>query len=92
MLVNWTDQGIKNMKDSVKRAEAFETAVEKVGNQKYKTFGHLQYLLLPQYQLLACRRRIYLQFYSSDSLSSLTIIFSYATFEIKKVIDGSYIL
>jgi uncharacterized protein with GYD domain len=30
-LVNWTDQGIRHVKDSPKRAEAFETAVKAAG-------------------------------------------------------------
>ena len=45
ILANWTDQGIKNVKDSVRRvrrAEAFETAIEKVGGKSiglYYTLG-----------------------------------------------------
>jgi uncharacterized protein with GYD domain len=42
ILLNWTDQGIKNAKDSVRRAEAFETAIEKVGGKSiglYYTLG-----------------------------------------------------
>ena len=42
ILVNWTDQGIKNVKDSVKRSEAFETAIEKAGGKSiglYYTLG-----------------------------------------------------
>ena len=42
VLVNWTDQGIKNMKDSVKRAKSFEAAMEKEGGKSlgiYYTFG-----------------------------------------------------
>ena len=42
ILLNWTDQGIKNVKDSVRRAEAFETAIEKVGGKSigpYYTLG-----------------------------------------------------
>ncbi|MEU0596789.1 GYD domain-containing protein [Streptomyces sp. NPDC006393] len=30
-LLNWTDQGIRNYKDTVTRAEAFGAAVEKLG-------------------------------------------------------------
>jgi uncharacterized protein with GYD domain len=33
VLLNWTDQGIKNVKDSVKRAKSFEGAIEKVGGK-----------------------------------------------------------
>jgi uncharacterized protein with GYD domain len=33
ILVNWTDQGIKNVKDSVRQAEGFETAIEKAGGK-----------------------------------------------------------
>jgi uncharacterized protein with GYD domain len=42
VLVDWTDQGIKNMKDSVKRAKSFEGALEQVGGKShgiYYTFG-----------------------------------------------------
>jgi uncharacterized protein with GYD domain len=42
ILVNWTDQGIKNMKDSVKRAKSFEGALEKAGGKSrgiFYTFG-----------------------------------------------------
>ena len=42
ILANWTDQGIKNVKDSVRRAEAFETAIEKAGGKSiglYYTLG-----------------------------------------------------
>ncbi|MGB7956010.1 MAG: GYD domain-containing protein [Candidatus Nitrosopolaris sp.] len=41
-LVNFTDQGIKNVKDSPKRAEAFKTAAEKTGGKLlnlYYTLG-----------------------------------------------------
>ncbi|MEU0387194.1 GYD domain-containing protein [Streptomyces chartreusis] len=30
-LLNWTDQGIRNYKDTAKRAEAFGSAVQKLG-------------------------------------------------------------
>lgn len=33
ILFNFTDQGIKNVKDSPKRADAFKTAVEKTGGK-----------------------------------------------------------
>jgi uncharacterized protein with GYD domain len=42
VLVDWTDQGIKNIKDTVKRAKSFETAIEKVGGKSiglYYTLG-----------------------------------------------------
>ena len=42
ILVNWTDQGIKNVKESVRRSEAFETAIEKAGGKSiglYYTLG-----------------------------------------------------
>jgi uncharacterized protein with GYD domain len=31
VLVNWTDQGIKNVRDTVKRAKSFGSALEKAG-------------------------------------------------------------
>jgi len=42
ILMNWTDQGIKIVKDSVRRSEAFETAIEKAGGKSiglYYTLG-----------------------------------------------------
>ena len=42
ILLNWTDQGIKIVKDSVRRSEAFETAIEKAGGKSiglYYTLG-----------------------------------------------------
>ena len=42
ILVNWTDQGIKNVKDSARRSEAFEAAIEKAGGKSiglYYTLG-----------------------------------------------------
>jgi uncharacterized protein with GYD domain len=42
ILLNWTDQGIKNVKDTVKRAKSFETAIEKAGGKSiglYYTLG-----------------------------------------------------
>ena len=42
ILINWTDQGVKNVKDTIKRAKAFETAIEKVGGKSngiYYTLG-----------------------------------------------------
>jgi uncharacterized protein with GYD domain len=42
ILINWTDQGIKNVKDTIKRAKSFETAIEKAGGKSiglYYTLG-----------------------------------------------------
>jgi len=42
VLVNWTDQGIKNVKDTVKRAKSFGSAFEKAGCKSlgfYYTIG-----------------------------------------------------
>jgi uncharacterized protein with GYD domain len=42
LLINFTEQGIKNIKDSPKRAEAFRTALEKTGGKLlnlYYTLG-----------------------------------------------------
>jgi uncharacterized protein with GYD domain len=40
--LNWTAQGIKNVKDTVKRAKSFENAIEKAGGKSlglYYTTG-----------------------------------------------------
>jgi uncharacterized protein with GYD domain len=42
ILLNWTGQGIKNVKDTVKRAKSFEDAIEKAGGKSlgfYYTIG-----------------------------------------------------
>jgi uncharacterized protein with GYD domain len=42
VLVNWTEQGIKNVKDTIKRAKSFEGAIEKAGGKSlgiYYTMG-----------------------------------------------------
>lgn len=42
ILFNFTDQGIRNVKDTIKRAEAFKNAVEKAGGKfvsEYYTLG-----------------------------------------------------
>lgn len=46
-LVNWTDQGIRNVKDSPKRAEAFEKAVKAAGGQLKEV-----YLVMGEYDLV----------------------------------------
>ncbi|HZD81867.1 MAG TPA: GYD domain-containing protein [Nitrososphaeraceae archaeon] len=41
-LMNWTDQGIKNVKDTIKRAKSFEDAIEGAGGKSlgiYYTMG-----------------------------------------------------
>lgn len=42
LLLNWTDQGIKNVKDTIKRAESFKLYLEKRGGKLTEilyTFG-----------------------------------------------------
>jgi uncharacterized protein with GYD domain len=42
ILFNFTDQGIRNIKDTIKRAEAFKNSVQKDGGKfvsEYYTFG-----------------------------------------------------
>jgi len=48
ILLNWTDQGIRNVKDSPKRAAAAKAAVEKAGG---KWLGF--YYTLGQYDMVA---------------------------------------
>ena len=41
-LMNWTDQGIKNVKDTIRRAKSFEDAIQKAGGKSlgiYYTMG-----------------------------------------------------
>ena len=47
--MNWTDQGIKNVKDTVKRAKSFEDAIEKVGGKSlgfYYTMGRNDFVAM----------------------------------------------
>ena len=42
VLFNFTDQGVRNVKDTIKRAEAFKAAIEKAGGKfisEYYTLG-----------------------------------------------------
>jgi uncharacterized protein with GYD domain len=49
VLMNWTDQGIKNVKDTVKRAKSFEGAIEKAGGKSlglYYTMGRYDFVAI----------------------------------------------
>ena len=49
LLLNWTDQGIRNVKDTIKRAESFKSYLEKKGgklNDIFYTFGQYDLVLI----------------------------------------------
>jgi uncharacterized protein with GYD domain len=49
VLVNWTDQGIRNVKDTIKRAKSFEAAIEKAGGKSlgfYYTIGRYDFVAI----------------------------------------------
>ena len=49
LLLNWTDQGIRNVKDTIKRAEAFRSYLEKKGGKLtdiFYTFGQYDLVLI----------------------------------------------
>jgi uncharacterized protein with GYD domain len=49
VLVNWTDQGIRNVKDTIKRAKSFEGAIEKAGGKSlgfYYTMGRYDFVAI----------------------------------------------
>src|ERR671923_1611554 len=48
ILVNWTDQGIRNVKDTIKRAENFKAAIEKAGGKSVRV-----YYTLGKYDIVA---------------------------------------
>ena len=51
VLLNWTGQGIKNVKDTVKRAKSFEDALEKAGGKSlgfYYTIGRYDMVVIVQ--------------------------------------------
>jgi uncharacterized protein with GYD domain len=43
LLINWTDQGVKNVKDSPKRAEAAKAGAEKLGGKVWLWYTLGQY-------------------------------------------------
>jgi uncharacterized protein with GYD domain len=48
-LMKWTEQGIKNVKDTIKRAKAFEDAIEKAGGKSvgvYYTMGRYDFVAI----------------------------------------------
>jgi uncharacterized protein with GYD domain len=48
ILIDWTDQGIRNVKDTIKRAEAFKSAVERSGGKMldaYYTMGQHDFVV-----------------------------------------------
>jgi uncharacterized protein with GYD domain len=51
LLIDWTEQGIKNVKDTVKRAKSFEGAIEKAGGKSlgfYYTIGRYDMVAIVQ--------------------------------------------
>jgi uncharacterized protein with GYD domain len=51
LLIDWTEQGIKNVKDTVKRAKSFEDAIEKAGGKSlgfYYTIGRYDMVAIVQ--------------------------------------------
>jgi uncharacterized protein with GYD domain len=49
VLVNWTDQGIRNVKDTIKRAKSFEGAIEKADGKSlgfYYTMGRYDFVAI----------------------------------------------
>ena len=49
LLLRWTDQGIKNVKDTIKRAESFKAYLEKKGGKLtdiFYTFGQYDLVLI----------------------------------------------
>jgi uncharacterized protein with GYD domain len=49
VLVNWTEQGIKNVKDTIKRAKSFESAIQKAGGKSlgmYYTMGRYDFVAI----------------------------------------------
>jgi uncharacterized protein with GYD domain len=51
VLINWAEQGIKNVKDTIKRAKSFEGAIEKAGGKSlgfYYTIGRYDMVAIVQ--------------------------------------------
>ena len=53
LLINWTEQGIRNVKDTIKRAKSFKGAVEKAGGKSlgfYYTIGRYDMVAMVEAQ------------------------------------------
>jgi uncharacterized protein with GYD domain len=51
VLIDWAEQGIRNVKDTVKRAKSFEGAIEKAGGKSlgfYYTIGRYDMVAIVQ--------------------------------------------
>ena len=51
VLINWAEEGIKNVKDTIKRAKSFEGAIEKAGGKSlgfYYTIGRYDMVAIVQ--------------------------------------------
>lgn len=49
LLINWTDQGIKNVKETIKRGTSFKSYLEKLGGKLtsvFYTFGQYDIVLV----------------------------------------------
>ena len=91
ILANWADQGIKNMKDSVRRFEAFETAIEKVGGKSiglYYTLGKHDMVAVVQ---APNDETIASVLYSAGSLGNVRTetLRAFSTYEAAKIIEKS---
>src|SRR5512142_2325316 len=52
ILVNWTDQGVKNSRDTLKRAKAFRTLVERRGGKSREhlyTLGEYDIVMVTEF-------------------------------------------
>ncbi len=75
-LINWTDQGIKNFRDTAKRADAFAELVEKLGGSVkgvYWTLGEYDLIAITEAPDAETATAVLLELGSAGNIRSTTL-------------------
>lgn len=75
-LINWTDQGIKNFRDTAKRADAFTELVEKLGGSVkgvYWTLGEYDLIAITEAPDAETATAVLLQLGSMGNIRTTTL-------------------
>jgi uncharacterized protein with GYD domain len=90
LLLRWTDQGIKNVKDTIKRAESFKAYLEKKGGKLddiFYTFGKYDAIITAELPSDESAMSVSL---STGALGNvrITTLKAFSLDETKKIIDS----
>jgi uncharacterized protein with GYD domain len=89
LLINWTDQGIRNVKDTIKRAKAFKSAVERSGGKMldaYYTMGQHDFVATVEFPNDESAMSILLALGVRGNVSTTTLK-TFSLSEVEKVIS-----